>query len=242
MLNLEKIKGIIFDYGGTIDSNGTHWAEVILMAYEALHIPVSKDVFREAYVHAERTLAKNRIIQPNHNFWHVVRLKAETQIQWLIDNNCLPAADAGVTKYTTGIADWCYAYAQMAVSIALPIIRKLSEKYPLVLVSNFYGNMEAVLKDFHLATLFNAVVESSVAGVRKPDPEIFRLGVKALGFAAGEIAVIGDSYDKDVVPAGAIGCRTIWLKRAGWNEYKGDETADCIITDFTGLKEIFQLQ
>jgi putative hydrolase of the HAD superfamily len=241
MLNLEKIKGVIFDYGGTIDSNGTHWAEVIWMAYEALHIPVGKDVFREAYVQGERTLATNRIILPNHNFWHVVRLKAETQIQWLMDNGYLPG-DADFTKYTTGIADWCYAYAQMAVSMALPIIRKLSEKYPLAIVSNFYGNMEAVLKDFHLAIFFHVIVESSVVGVRKPDPEIFRLGVEALGLTPGEIVVIGDSYDKDIVPAIAAGCQTIWLKRTGWSEYEGNETADSVISDFAELKEIFQLQ
>ena len=35
MLTTDKIKGIIFDYGGTIDSNGLHWAEVIWKAYEA---------------------------------------------------------------------------------------------------------------------------------------------------------------------------------------------------------------
>ena len=26
---MEKITGIIFDYGGTIDSRGVHWSEVI---------------------------------------------------------------------------------------------------------------------------------------------------------------------------------------------------------------------
>ena len=240
MVDLEKIKGIIFDYGGTIDSNGMHWSEVIRMAYEAIHIPVSEEIFREAYVHAERTLAKNRIILPNHNFWHVLRLKAEIQIQWLIDNNHLPK-DADFAKYTTGIADWCYAYAQTAISVALPVIRKLAEKYPLVLVSNFYGNIEAVLKDFHLAGFFKAIIESSVVGVRKPDPEIFRMGIKELGLPSGEIVVVGDSYDKDIVPATTAGCRTIWLKRTGWNEYKGDETADIIISDFAELKGIFQL-
>ncbi|MDR1160722.1 MAG: HAD family hydrolase, partial [Tannerellaceae bacterium] len=235
MFDSEKIKGIIFDYGGTIDTNGIHWAEVLWMAYEALHIPVSKDVFREAYIQGERTLATNRIILPKHNFWHVLRLKAETQIRWLTENGYL-TGDAGFTKYTTGIADWCYAYVQMAVSIALPIIRKLSEKYPLAIVSNFYGNMETVLKDFHLASFFRAIIESSVAGVRKPDPELFRLGVDALGLAPGEVVVIGDSYDKDIVPARSIGCQTIWLKGAGWSEYKGDETADSIIPAFAGLK------
>ncbi|MDR1402696.1 MAG: HAD family hydrolase, partial [Tannerellaceae bacterium] len=194
MLDLEQIKGIIFDYGGTIDANGMHWAEVIWMAYEALHIPVNKDIFRQAYVHGERMLAKNKIILPSHTFWHVLRLKAETQIQWLIDNKYLLPGDAGFTKYTTGVADWCYAYAQVAVSAALPVVGKLSEKYPLVLVSNFYGNIETVLKDFRLETFFKVIIESAAVGVRKPDPEIFRLGIKESGLSPGEIVVIGDSY------------------------------------------------
>ena len=46
MFESDKIKGIIFDYGGTIDSNGMHWAEVIWMAYQAEEVPVSKDIFR----------------------------------------------------------------------------------------------------------------------------------------------------------------------------------------------------
>ncbi|MDR0430505.1 MAG: HAD family hydrolase [Tannerellaceae bacterium] len=238
MINIEKIKGIILDYGGTVDSNGMHWAEVIWMAYEALQIPVSKEIFRKAYVHGERTLATNKIILPNHNFWHVLRLKAEIQVQWLIDNKYLPE-DADFTKYTTGVADWCYAYAQTAVSVAFPIIKKLSEKYPLVIVSNFYGNIGAVLKDFHLDTYFKAIVESAVAGVRKPDPEIFRLGLEALELSSGEVVVVGDSYDKDIIPASFLGCPTIWLKRLGWSEYKGDETADIVIADFAELKDIF---
>ncbi|MDH6304444.1 HAD superfamily hydrolase (TIGR01509 family) [Parabacteroides sp. PF5-5] len=241
MLNLEKIKGIIFDYGGTIDSNGMHWAEVIWMSYEAIQIPVTKEVFREAYVHGERTLAKNRIVLPNHNFWHVLRLKAETQIQWLIDNGHLPA-DTDFTKYTTGIADWCYAYSQTAISAAIPVLKKLAEKYPMVLVSNFYGNIEAVLKDFHLSGFFQSVVESSVVGVRKPDPAIFTLGVEQLGLLPEEIVVIGDSYDKDMEPAAKVGCQTVWLKGLGWSEYTGQETADAIIADFQELKELFQLQ
>lgn len=238
MFDIEKVKGIIFDYGGTIDSNGMHWAEVIWMSYEALNIPVGKEIFREAYVHGERTLATNKIILPTHNFWHVLRLKAEAQIQWLIDNKHL-SEEADFVKYTTGIADWCYAYAQTAVSGALPIIKKLAEKYPLVVVSNFYGNIKAVLKDFHLDCYFKAIVESAVVGVRKPNPDIFRLGLEALELPADEVVVIGDSYDKDIIPAASVGCQTVWLKRIGWSEYKGDETADIVIADFSELKEIF---
>lgn len=240
MLDIERVKGIIFDYGGTIDTNGTHWSEVIRLAYEALDIPVDKEAFRLAYVYGERTLAKEHIIQPKHNFWHVLRLKAETQIQWLLDNEYLK--DEGeFKKYTTGIADWCYAYAQTATSAAAPVLKKLAEKYPLALVTNFYGNIEAVLKDFHLETYFKAIVESAVVGVRKPDPAIFRMGIGKLGVAPQDIIAIGDSYDKDIIPATTAGCRTIWLKGAGWQKYTGKETADCIISDFSELKYIFKI-
>ena len=218
MFKLDKVKGILFDYGGTIDSNGMHWAEVIWMAYEALKVPVSKAVFRDAYVHGERTLGKNPIVKPHHTFLDMLRLKSDLQIQWLKENGHLSAE---------------------AVTPELP--EQLAERYPLVLVSNFYGNIESVLKDFGLDHLFGAIVESAVVGIRKPDPAIFRLGVDKLGFPADEIVVVGDSYDKDIVPATRIGCQTIWLKSIGWSAYKGNETADIVLSDFTEIKQVFAL-
>jgi putative hydrolase of the HAD superfamily len=105
------------------------------------------------------------------------------------------------------------------------------------MVSNFYGNLHAVLRDFGLAHLFPIIIESAVVGVRKPDPQIFRLGVEALQLQENEVVVIGDSYDKDIIPAKLTGCRTIWLKNTGWSEYAGNETADLIISDFTELQK-----
>ncbi len=48
----------------------------------------------------------------------------------------------------------------------MPVLKELSEKYPLVLVSNFYGNVETVLKDFGIDTYFKEIIESAVVGVR----------------------------------------------------------------------------
>ena len=75
------------------------------------------------------------------------------------------------------IAEWCYAYAHQAINQARPILRQLAERYPMVLVSNFYGNIESVLHDFELDNLFGSIVESAVVGVRKPNPAIFQMGV-----------------------------------------------------------------
>ena len=33
MLKKESIKGLIFDYGGTLDTNGIHWSEVLWEMY-----------------------------------------------------------------------------------------------------------------------------------------------------------------------------------------------------------------
>ena len=237
MIDTTKIKGLLFDYGGTIDSNGLHWAEVIWQAYEALQVPVSKEVFREAYVYGERTLGKNPIVQPHHTFLDMLRLKCDLQIQWLQQEGHLTASIQPAMQ----LADWCYAYARKAIDQARPILRQLAARYPLVLVSNFYGNIESVLHDFNLDGLFGSIVESAVVGVRKPNPAIFQMGVDRLGMQPEEVVVIGDSYDKDIVPATQIGCQTIWLKSIGWAPYRGDETADAVLADFQELKAIFGL-
>lgn len=240
MFDLEKVKGILFDYGGTIDSNGMHWAEVIWMAYEAIRVPVSKETFREAYVYGERTLGKTPLVLPHHNFYDMLLLKADLQIEWLKDRHFIPDNQA-TAEVKSGIADRCYLYAKKAIEAAQPTLAALASRYPLVLVSNFYGNIESVLKDFRLDTYFCAVIESAVVGIRKPDPVIFTLGVETLNLPAEQIVVIGDSYDKDIIPATTIGCQTVWLKSIGWSAYTGNERADSILSDFTELKQIFRL-
>ena len=88
------------------------------------------------------------------------------------------------------------------------MVSKLSKEYPLVLVSNFYGNIQTILDDFHL-NYFQSIIESAVVGIRKPDSRIFQLGVDALHMIPEEVLVVGDSFDKDILPATAIGCKTV---------------------------------
>ena len=37
------VKGIIFDYGGTLDTRGDHWSEVLWKGYERFGIGVNAD-------------------------------------------------------------------------------------------------------------------------------------------------------------------------------------------------------
>ena len=251
MIDVDRIRGILFDYGGTIDSNGVHWAEVIWQAYLSEDIPITKESFREAYIHGERTLGKNPLVKPYHTFLDMMRLKIDIQFEWLsipqdavsntrhceegrrINPNLFENECFSTRKHR--IADFCYAYARSSVECARPVINWIADKYPIALVSNFYGNIAAVLQDFEIDRFFPIIIESAVVGVRKPDPQIFRLGIEALQMKAAEVVVIGDSHDKDIIPAEVAGCQTIWLKNTGWNEYAGNEEADLIIADFSEL-------
>ncbi len=222
------IKGVIFDYGGTIDSRGVHWSEVIWDGYQEAKVPVSKEEFRQSYVMAERELAKVRHIYPEHNFYDLLLIKMRIELGDLVQREVLPA-DFALEENALAIAKYCYEAARGSIEEARPTLEALYAKYPMVLVSNFYGNVESVLKGFDVRKYFQTIVESAVVGVRKPDPKIFALGVEALGMDATDVLVIGDSYKKDIVPAESLGCKVLWIKGKGWTAEEDAQTHPNII-------------
>ena len=219
-----KTKGYIFDYGGTLDTGGRHWGKVIWHAYEQQQIPVSEEAFREAYVYAERTLGKKPIIQSDDTFRRTLEEKIRLQLAYLKQT------------YRSSLTDSLYEATVAETAKSREVLQRLGVQYPMVLVSNFYGNMTTVLKEFGFDGLFQAIIESAVVGVRKPDPKLFSLGVEALGMKPEEVAVVGDSMDKDIIPAQKAGCQTIWFKGEGWTDDAVDESiADQIITELSEL-------
>ena len=232
------IKGVIFDYGGTIDSRGVHWSEIIWDGYKKVQVPVDKQQFRECYVFAERELAKTRHILPEHNFLDLLRIKMNIELQNLVDNDLLPKACPVIEK-AEEIAQYCYQAAKESIEEARPTLEFVHDRMPMVLVSNFYGNVETVLADFGLLHFFKKIVESAVVGVRKPDPKIFELGVEALGLKPEEVLVVGDSYKKDILPALTLGCRTAWLKGKGWTAEEDAVTHPCQISKLKEIKKHF---
>lgn len=235
MLNQANIKGIIFDYGGTLDTNGIHWSEVIWEKFQKEQISVTKEQFRECYVYAERELARSPYIKPEHTFMDVLRIKTDIETRYLVENGMWTVNELTRRASYEHITLRCYQHVLDVLQVSRKVLQTLSAHYPMVLVTNFYGNMHTILRDFQLA-YFKEVIESSVVGVRKPDPQIFRLGVNALGVTPEEAVVIGDSYSKDIIPAHSIGCQTILMKGQGWDEQQVDESIpSCILTDISDL-------
>lgn len=235
-IDVNKIKGIIFDYGGTLDSGGAHWSEVIWGAWQRAGIMVTKEEFREAYVYAERELARVRHILPTHDFHDVLLIKMKIELGRLAEQTLFPPEQIEPKAEET--ARYCYEEAKSWIEKAVPVLESLREKYPMVLVSNFYGNIESVLEDFGIRKYFDAIIESAVLGIRKPDPRIFEHGVKALGLLPEQCLVIGDSYRKDIVPAESIGCQALWLKGKG---FTAEEDSQLHPNTISRLEEALQI-
>ena len=223
------MKGYIFDFGGTIDTNGCHWGKFIWHAYEHQHVPVSWEEFREAYIYAERQLGKNPIILPTDSFRQTLDKKLRIEMEWLVTQGYWYSSPLEVERLHTAVLDDLYSRVCEHVTCGREVLRKLKAHYPLVLCSNFYGNLSEVLKEFQLDGLFQDVVESAVVGIRKPNRRIYELALQSLGGmeAAADVVVVGDSLKNDIRPARQIGCQTIWLKGEPWDSEASDDSTSC---------------
>ena len=205
------IKGYIFDFGGTLDTAGCHWGQMLWHAYQRQQIPVSEEQFREAYVYAERTLGRTPIIQSDYSFHKTLEVKIRIEMEYLCTSGAWQADEAEFTRGHKAVLEDVYSKVVEVTSHSREVLSRLAASYPMVLVSNFYGNISHVLEEFHLAEFFKDIVESAVVGVRKPDHRIFLLGVEALGLKPEECIVVGDSFYKDIEPAKKAGCQAVWF-------------------------------
>lgn len=238
------MKGYIFDFGGTLDTNGCHWGKFIWHAYERQHVPVNWEQFREAYIFAEQQLGKNAIILPTDSFRQTLDKKLRIEMERLVTQGYWYSSPLEVERLHAAVLDDLYSRVCEHVTCGREVLLRLKPQYPLVLCSNFYGNLTEVLKEFQLDGLFQDVVESAVVGIRKPDVRIYELALRSLGGveAAADVVVVGDSLKNDIRPARQIGCQAIWLKGEPWDSEASDNSAsysdeaDRVITNILDLR------
>src|SRR5260221_9269443 len=169
------MKAVLFDFGGTIDTDGVHWSEKFWEYYKRFDIHVKKSDFERAFVASERELAEIPVLRTS-TFYETLQKQLRGQFKLL----ALDGKDARLRS----MLDACYADVDSTVKRAKPIIEKLSMQYRLGIVSNFYGNLETVCQEFELYRYFNAVIDSVVVGLRKPDPAIWELALNNVSVKA----------------------------------------------------------
>lgn len=97
----------------------------------------------------------------------------------------------------------------------LDVLRELrSRGLRLGVVSNWDSRLQGISDGLGLSPAVDAVVISAVAGVRKPDPGIFRVALDALGVRPEEAVHVGDLPEEDVAGALAAGVRPVLIRRS----------------------------
>ena len=123
---MKHVKGYIFDYGGTLDTGGDHWGKVLWHSYERLGVPVGEQQFRDAYVHAERTLGSNRIIMSDFTFRQTLHTKIRLQLEWLSAKS-LPVS---IDTHAKVLTDDVYTRTQQHTAHSREVLTRLKEQYP----------------------------------------------------------------------------------------------------------------
>jgi putative hydrolase of the HAD superfamily len=157
MNKMENIKGVLFDFGGTIDTNGIHWSEMIWMAYESNKIGVKKNSYEKAYIFAERSLNTRGILKTT-TFYEMLIQKLNLQLQFLVREKHLE--NISIETVAKQLVDTCYEKVKTTINIQKEILIYLKNKYKLGLVSNFYGNLKTVINEFDLQDIFSEILDS----------------------------------------------------------------------------------
>ncbi len=113
-----------------------------------------------------------------------------------------------------------WSYVLPGVREALEILK--SKGYPLIVVSNSDGTVEAGLSDVGLRPFFNVVIDSHWAGFEKPDPRLFQHALQRAGAIPQETIHIGDMYHVDIIGARAAGIHALLL-----DPFDDWENVDC---------------
>jgi len=91
-------------------------------------------------------------------------------------------------------------------------------------ISNSNGSVRSILETTGLAAHLDFIIDSTVVGVEKPDPRIFRIGLREARVAPDEAVYVGDLYSVDVLGARGVGMEGVLLDPRGfWGE------RDCLL-------------
>jgi putative hydrolase of the HAD superfamily len=93
------------------------------------------------------------------------------------------------------------------------VLRSASDHMSLAVITNNIGNVPFILARAGLANYFTAIVDSSLCGYRKPDPEIFRYCQREATVENANCCwYLGDNWEKDVVGSRSAGWHAVLFR------------------------------
>ncbi len=93
---------------------------------------------------------------------------------------------------------------------SVEILEYLKPHYKIHIITNgFQEIQEKKLRNARIKEYFSQVINSEMAGVKKPNPLIFKLALERARVTANNAIMVGDSIEADILGARAVGFHTI---------------------------------
>jgi putative hydrolase of the HAD superfamily len=203
------VRGVVFDAVGTLihphPDAFTVYAETGCGFGSRLQVPAIRSAFQLAFARQEEIdrgtswrTSESREIQR----WRAI--VAEVLPDVTDREGCFQALFAHFARPTS----WRPA------SGAEQVLQQLRARgLPVGLASNFDHRLVTVVKGFAMFGHFQSVIISSEIGWRKPAKQFFDAVCGAMGFAAHELAYVGDDLKNDFAGATQAGMKAIFAAR-----------------------------
>jgi putative hydrolase of the HAD superfamily len=219
---------LLFDFGGTLDADGVPWKERFFRLWREEGEDAPRETFDRAFYAADDALvgALSAALPLAETAGRLARGIGEG----------LGTRDASLPER---VAERFTAEARGHLARSAALLARLSSRYRLGVVSNFYGNLEAVCRESGIGRYLSAAVDSVAVGRSKPDPAIFHAALEKLSAGAAEAVFIGDSAARDMAGARGVGMRHVLVAGEAFNGFQPCCPGDSRIRRVEELAEMF---
>ncbi|MGJ8734151.1 YjjG family noncanonical pyrimidine nucleotidase [Cellulophaga fucicola] len=200
----ELITDVFFDLDHTLWDFEKNSALTFTKILEENKIGVKVEDFLTAY------------IPINHQYWKLFReekiSKEDLRFQRLqttfktIDYN---ATDKEINLLAAEYINHLSSFNHLFPS-AIEILEHLKPNYKLHIITNGFQDVQnKKIRNSKIDNYFDVIVDSEMAGVKKPNPYIFELALQKANTTADKSLMIGDSLEADILGAKSVGLHVL---------------------------------
>jgi len=231
------IKGVLFDFGGTLVQPKISWSQIrergIEANYKFLQKQGLKKTFREFAETNAAIFKRYQQMEATEDRDIPDQLKYQEMIDQLFPSK--PKTQRSRLASEANEVFWeVAARAQTPSRNVYPCLRSLRARgFRMGVISNHHNHraLESMLKRFKMSKYFEVAIASESVGVRKPNPEIFRICLRKLHLARSQTVFVGDSLLYDVAGAKAAGMTSILYVESDPKELKNPRDKEGVMTD-----------
>jgi HAD superfamily hydrolase (TIGR01509 family) len=194
---------LLFDFGGTLDSDGVAWRQRFLRVWREEVGFVPAEQFDDAFYAADDSLVG--AVDTESTLTGIAQRLARSLALRLGEGQGEPAERVAARFSGEALA---------TLSSRRALLSRLGSRYRLGVVSNFYGNLAAACAEAGIEGHFSALIDSTDVGCTKPDAKIFRAALEKLQVRPEETVFVGDSIARDMAGARALGMPHVLLRAA----------------------------